>query len=202
MAQTNTTRSAEETRERLLRVALDAFAEEGFSAVSTRKIAGRAECNIATLNYHFGSKQGLYDAVVEEVYRRLNTSSQELLPELVGAELHEVFRVVYRVGRERRAAMRILLREVLDHGRLADNTEQEHFLPSLDRFVPIVASILGIPEPRARTIVVTLSFLINRFCMQDESSLQAALGRSSIEETREEIVDILVRTTQTLMRTA
>lgn len=49
------------TKSRILKVALDLFANEGFDSVSTRKIAQLANCNIAALNYHFGTKKQLYN---------------------------------------------------------------------------------------------------------------------------------------------
>ena len=48
------------TKDRILKVALELFASEGFDAVSTRRIAQEANCNIASLNYHFGTKRQLY----------------------------------------------------------------------------------------------------------------------------------------------
>lgn len=48
------------TRERLLDVAERLFAERGFAATSVRAITAAAETNLAAVNYHFGSKRGLY----------------------------------------------------------------------------------------------------------------------------------------------
>lgn len=41
------------------------FAEAGFDASSTRSIAAKAGVNMAMLSYYFGSKDGLYKAVLE-----------------------------------------------------------------------------------------------------------------------------------------
>ena len=57
----------EETRKEILRAAERAFAAAGFSGATTRKIAGDARVNVATLHYHFGGKKGLYRAVLTEV---------------------------------------------------------------------------------------------------------------------------------------
>ena len=53
------------TRERLLEVAEGLFAERGFEQVSVRDITQGAGANVAAINYHFGSRNGLVDAVVE-----------------------------------------------------------------------------------------------------------------------------------------
>ena len=41
------------------------FGERGFEVVSLRDITGQAEANVASVNYHFGSKEKLIDAVIE-----------------------------------------------------------------------------------------------------------------------------------------
>jgi len=51
---------------RLLDAAEGLFCERGFKGTSIRDIAAAAGCNIASVNYYFGSKEGLY----EEVWRR------------------------------------------------------------------------------------------------------------------------------------
>jgi AcrR family transcriptional regulator len=53
------------TRERILDAAEALFAAEGFGA-SVRHITAEADCNLASVSYHFGGKERLY----EEVFRR------------------------------------------------------------------------------------------------------------------------------------
>ncbi|WP_438767581.1 TetR/AcrR family transcriptional regulator [Kushneria sp. TE3] len=52
-----------DTVTRILDAAEVLFAEHGFSETSLRRITGRAEVNLAAVNYHFGSKQALIQAV-------------------------------------------------------------------------------------------------------------------------------------------
>lgn len=59
----------EETREKLVEVGLKLFAMNGFNGVSMRNLASEAEVNLATVGYHFGGKQGLYEAVIREIIR-------------------------------------------------------------------------------------------------------------------------------------
>ena len=54
------------TPERILRTAERLFAERGFNGVSVRELAAAARVNIASIGYHFKSKEGL----LSEVYRR------------------------------------------------------------------------------------------------------------------------------------
>lgn len=50
----------------LLRAAAHVFASNGFDGAATRAIANRAGVNIALIAYHFGGKEGLYDAVLAD----------------------------------------------------------------------------------------------------------------------------------------
>src|ERR1700677_4080172 len=54
----------EGTHARLLEVAGQIFAEQGFQAAKVRNICARAKVNIAAVNYHFGDKLGLYREVL------------------------------------------------------------------------------------------------------------------------------------------
>jgi AcrR family transcriptional regulator len=57
----------EDTRRRILDAALHLFAMEGFEGTGTRALAERAEVNQPAIQYYFGSKEGLYRAVVDEI---------------------------------------------------------------------------------------------------------------------------------------
>jgi len=55
-----------ETRTRILDVAEELFMQHGFEGTSMRVLTAKAGVNLAAVNYHFGSK----DALVEAVFRR------------------------------------------------------------------------------------------------------------------------------------
>ncbi len=52
-------------KDHILAVAEKLFSELGYDATTTRQIAGKANVNMAMLNYYFGSKDGLYKAVLQ-----------------------------------------------------------------------------------------------------------------------------------------
>lgn len=66
--------SAPDTKTRLLDAAEELFMEHGFEATSLRLITTAAEVNLAAVNYHFGSKEELFQAVLT---RRLDPMNQE-----------------------------------------------------------------------------------------------------------------------------
>lgn len=61
----------EDTRGRILEAALELFAASGFEGASTRTIAERAGVNLPAIQYYFGSKEGLYRAVVEQFNQQM-----------------------------------------------------------------------------------------------------------------------------------
>jgi AcrR family transcriptional regulator len=63
---TRTLNGEDGTRQRILRTAERLFAERGFNGVSMRELASEAQVNLASIGYHFESKEGL----LSEVYRR------------------------------------------------------------------------------------------------------------------------------------
>lgn len=67
---TNEERSAATVRH-VLEVAEKHFAEAGYEAVSTEALVREAELTRGALYHHFGSKQGLFEAVVKAVQGRL-----------------------------------------------------------------------------------------------------------------------------------
>ena len=62
------------TKERILDAAETLFMEHGFEATSLRAITTAAGVNLAAVNYHFGSKEELFQAVLT---RRLDPMNQE-----------------------------------------------------------------------------------------------------------------------------
>jgi AcrR family transcriptional regulator len=78
-------RSAAATKDRLLDVAETLFMEHGFEATSLRSITAAANVNLAAVNYHFGSKEELFEAVLT---RRLDPMNQRRLALLTELEAH------------------------------------------------------------------------------------------------------------------
>ncbi len=66
-------RGATATKERILDAAESLFMEHGFEATSLRSITAAAAVNLAAVNYHFGSKDELFQAVLT---RRLDPMNQ------------------------------------------------------------------------------------------------------------------------------
>lgn len=55
-----------DTRARLLDKAEQLFSEHGYEGTSIRQLAGEAGVNVSMISYYFGSKEKLFEALVEE----------------------------------------------------------------------------------------------------------------------------------------
>ncbi len=64
----------DETRAKILAASDELFGSLGFDATTTRDIAARSGVNKALIHYHFGSKDDLLAAVLDDYYARLRTT--------------------------------------------------------------------------------------------------------------------------------
>ena len=60
-----------ETGEKIIECAGQLIAEKGFASVTSKEICRAAGVNLAAVNYHFGRRDGLYLAVLENVQQYL-----------------------------------------------------------------------------------------------------------------------------------
>jgi len=194
--------SAEATKRRLVEVSLPMFAESGFRGASVRDIAMVAKVNHAMISHHFGDKLGLYNAVVDEVYRRLAARTGEAFAGAALADVDALIEKLYAVARAERDGVRVLVRQVLDHGHLTPFTETKHFLPSIEQATRSTADLLGIPVERARVAAVSLGYLLSRFVIQDERSLMSAFGVRSVKAAHARVVETLTASARALFAVA
>lgn len=97
--------------DRLLAVAADRFAREGFDAVSVRDITSRAKANLGAVTYHFGSKEALFHAVIERAGTKFVGRFTAIAGER-GAPLDRIARVVAMLLTERDLPAAMILREL------------------------------------------------------------------------------------------
>lgn len=59
------------TKQALILAGIKLFSEYGPTATSTRMLANEANANISSIKYYFGSKEGLYHAVIEYILSKI-----------------------------------------------------------------------------------------------------------------------------------
>ena len=76
--ETGRTNDPERTKANILEVAAVEFGEKGLAGARIDEIAEATKTSKRMIYYYFGSKEGLYQAVLEESYRRVRESEGEL----------------------------------------------------------------------------------------------------------------------------
>ncbi len=83
-----------DTKEKILDTAEKEFATRGYSVTSLRKITSEAGVNLAAINYHFNTKQGLLMEVLHRCIDPMNRRRLEMLDALEAAGDYSVERIV------------------------------------------------------------------------------------------------------------
>jgi AcrR family transcriptional regulator len=111
-------RQSPETKESLLRSAAEAFACKGFSGARVEEIAQRARANKAMIYYHFGSKEGLYKAVllrhIGGIHREIGSAIEAERDPV--KRLQRLYRGLSEAFQARSALPFIMIHEVLAGG--------------------------------------------------------------------------------------
>lgn len=134
---------------RLLTAAEIVFAEKGHEKASLRELTSRAGVNLAAVNYHFGSKDGLVTAVFERLSRRVNRARMKELDRYVreraqaGAplELRDILTIFARPYLDGDAdhggllLARLILQHRLAPTDLSQRIIRQHFDPMAKKFI-------------------------------------------------------------------
>jgi AcrR family transcriptional regulator len=159
-----------EAKQRILDVAELLFTERGLQ-VSVRDITAKAKVSLAGINYYFGSKGGLTQAVFERLSQRVNerrlveldailkaASSKKKRPSLF--DLVSAFVRPYLDGKDNgRLLAKIILQHHLEPSPLTHLVIDRHFEPMATRFLEAFA--LACPNVSPRTFAWRYSFMIS-----------------------------------------
>ena len=142
----------EATRQRLLEIAGEAFATQGYSGTTSKLICEQAGVPVASVNYHFGSRDGLYAAVLLEAHNRL--FSLELIENAIAglaqpaerlqAALQFFVNVVSQPDRP--WCYGVVLREVLSPSALLPVLVEKGIQPKAAFMLKVVADFIGLPS--------------------------------------------------------
>lgn len=144
------TSSKIQTQQRILDAAQSLFAESGFNDTSLRQITTKAEVNLAAVNYHFGSKKELIQAVLQRYLQifmpRLDQEFDALLaktkpnnlPDILSVFVNPLLELNHIQRKGTRTFLQLLGRgytDVQGHLRWFIN---HHYGRTLDKFVLLV----------------------------------------------------------------
>lgn len=105
---------AQDLRARLLQVARGLFARRGYGEVGIREIAAAAGVTPGMISYYFGDKQGLYEAMLADVFDGLLARMRELAAQPpAGGPLESLIRLYISTIASQPWLPALMLREVL-----------------------------------------------------------------------------------------
>ena len=119
------TNNPERTRRDILDVALREFATNGLSGARIDELAAQTRTSKRMIYYYFGSKEGLYLAVLEEAYRRIRADEGTLdLQDLPPLEaLAALVRFTFDYENANADFIRVVMVENIHHGRHIKQSE-------------------------------------------------------------------------------
>lgn len=157
------------TKARILEAAGDIFGKKGFKDATIRAIAQAAKANIAAINYHFRDKEGLYGAVLEEVFRlgfSRFPATLALAPDASPQERLQAFirAMFYRLQSSEgwgglSGQGRLIARELLDPSPAFEAVLDRYIKPHKDLLVAIIAAIMGNSPSPAKLLPCALSII-------------------------------------------
>ncbi|MGD0880333.1 MAG: TetR/AcrR family transcriptional regulator [Acidimicrobiales bacterium] len=138
--------SADSTRDRILAAALDLFSERSFEGATTREIAARAGVTQPLLNYHFGSKEYLWQSSVDGLFAELNQALSARVEGLRGVDELAAAKLVVREFIYFSAAHpqlhRIMMQECKVDGARIDWLVDRHIRPLFEMTASLFARLV------------------------------------------------------------
>src|SRR5262245_56765329 len=152
------------TRDRLVEVAADLFADRGLEKTTVREICAGASANVAAVNYHFGGKEGLYHAVVQTAIRVMRETNDLSIEAGRGTPPEAQLRAYVRVflsrlqGRDRLSWIhKLMARDVAEPGEGMRMVMREWIEPRMQYLVGLAAEISGLAATDVRVLRAVVS---------------------------------------------
>jgi TetR/AcrR family transcriptional regulator, regulator of cefoperazone and chloramphenicol sensitivity len=149
--------AGDRTKSRLLEAAGEMFAEVGFHHATIREICSRAGANVASINYHFRNKTGLYTEVVRQSMRAARLDVVRVALER-DASPEEIFRGVVKARLESLWGQdqedwhfRIMMHEIAKPTPAMNQVVTEAIRPVYDRLREVIGKIMGLPAEHQTT---------------------------------------------------
>jgi AcrR family transcriptional regulator len=146
---------AEGTRNKLLDAAGQVFAEHGFKAATVREICALANANVALVNYHFGDKEKLYEAVLKHSFGPTEPEVRALESTLAPEERFRetVLATTRRILWPGRPSwhFRLMIHEMAQPTPALVRIIDQIMRPIYDRMRALIAALLRLPVEHEKT---------------------------------------------------
>ena len=132
-----------DTRQRLLDIAEQLFAERGFYGVSIAAIASEVGFTKQGLLHYFSTKEKLYGAILQRISDDFQDHQREALQasEDPVERLKKFYAALAEPTETNMQRTRLLMRELLDNNERAAKAENWYLRPFLDRLISMVKDV-------------------------------------------------------------
>lgn len=187
-----------ETRERILTVACEVFADKGYHEATVEDICTRAGTNIAAINYHFGSKDQLYAQVWRRAFDEANAAyppegglkTDAPAEDRLRGTIHSLVGQAVNPGRIGHAG-KLLLQEIVHPTDVIEHVKHDALGPLQQRMKALMRELLG-PEATDEQLLLCAMSVVHQ-CMT--IGIHLFTGRmpphARLDMPSEELVEVL-----------
>lgn len=197
----------EDTRRRLVEAAIEAFGAQGYDATSTRRLAEQAGVTLPSIQYYFGSKEGLYRAAVEHIMQPMNERMKPLSERVTAAltaepgrselmmllgDMLDAFVATMVGGEGRESRKRFLARAEVERSAALDPFRESIMRHVVQPCAALIGRLLDQPAGDESVMLRTVAIVgqVSVFC---HLGAQRALGWGEFTDDRVRAVQTLVR---------
>ena len=135
-----------DTRQRLLDIAEQLFADRGFYGVSIAAIASEVGFTKQGLLHYFNTKEKLYGAILQRIsddFQEQQTEAEQASEDPI-ERLKQFYAALAEPTETNTRRTRLLMRELLDNNSRATNAENWYLREFLERLIDMVKAIEGL----------------------------------------------------------
>lgn len=143
------------TRKKILDAAAELFVQGGFNKTTIRAICRQAQVNVSAINYHFGDKKGLYEAVLRLAMEQkpevqLQGSAQLRLRAWVEAMMFSC------VGQQPELLSQLMALEMKEPTESLCLLVDQMVIPKFGQLQGIVEELLGATNPHSTRLALSV----------------------------------------------
>ena len=184
------------TKLALIEAAGKLIAAKGYEKTTAKEICHLAGTNTAAVNYHFGSRAGLYQAVLSEAYQHIvgieelqkleakNLSATEKMNDFLDM-------LIQAVMQEENWFIRVVMREYISPSSIARESISKEVLPKIARIRTLFSQYLGLPAADSRLyacMIGTVSTFLWMLLFQNSEISNVTKDILPLKEKKREIL--------------
>lgn len=171
-------RDPQATRNAILEAAEQVFSEKGFAETATSELARRAGVTKSLIHHHFGSKEGLWEAIKQREFEAYHAAQSEMLDRPFTPDIDvliESITVYFRFLQARPRFARMLTWMHLEDDESCRTMGADLFSRGIERLVEAQAHGLIRPDVHPESILMSFFGLVEHWFLAQEMMPAGAL---------------------------